>query len=352
MPDAAEPLAQAGAKSDGYGGENILLRYISSRILLIIPTLVGVIVIVFTLLYLTPGDPALAILGENATPEQVQAIHEQLGLDDPYLIRLGRYFVNLVRGDMGNSYKTGRPVMEEILARYPNTLKLTVLSVGLGVLIGVPAGVISAVRQYSMLDTLCTIFSLFGVSAPSFWIAMLLVVIFSVNLRLLPATGSYGPEYWILPVFTLGLQASASIMRMTRSSMLEVIRQDYIRTSRAKGQSELLTVMRHAFRNALVPIVTVVGIQVSGFLAGAVLVETVFAIPGLGKFIVDSVGFRDYPVVQGGVLWIGLNCVVVSLIVDILYCFIDPRIRAMYSTAQRKRNGNSARREVQVRVNA
>jgi len=352
MPDAAEPLAQAGAKSDGYGGENILLRYISSRILLIIPTLVGVIVIVFTLLYLTPGDPALAILGENATPEQVQAIHEQLGLDDPYLIRLGRYFVNLVRGDMGNSYKTGRPVMEEILARYPNTLKLTVLSVGLGVLIGVPAGVISAVRQYSMLDTLCTIFSLFGVSAPSFWIAMLLVVIFSVNLRLLPATGSYGPEYWILPVFTLGLQASASIMRMTRSSMLEVIRQDYIRTSRAKGQSELLTVMRHAFRNALVPIVTVVGIQISGFLAGAVLVETVFAIPGLGKFIVDSVGFRDYPVVQGGVLWIGLNCVVVSLIVDILYCFIDPRIRAMYSTAQRKRNGNSARREVQVRVNA
>lgn len=329
-----------------------MLRYISSRILLIIPTLVGVIVIVFTLLYLTPGDPALAILGENATPEQVQAIHEQLGLDDPYLIRLGRYFVNLVRGDMGNSYKTGRPVMEEILARYPNTLKLTVLSVGLGVLIGVPAGVISAVRQYSMLDTLCTIFSLFGVSAPSFWIAMLLVVIFSVNLRLLPATGSYGPEYWILPVFTLGLQASASIMRMTRSSMLEVIRQDYIRTSRAKGQSELLTVMRHAFRNALVPIVTVVGIQISGFLAGAVLVETVFAIPGLGKFIVDSVGFRDYPVVQGGVLWIGLNCVVVSLIVDILYCFIDPRIRAMYSTAQRKRNGNSARREVQVRVNA
>ncbi|HHY32348.1 MAG TPA: ABC transporter permease [Firmicutes bacterium] len=329
-----------------------MLRYISSRILLIIPTLVGVIVIVFTLLYLAPGDPALAILGENATPEQVQAIHEQLGLDDPYLIRLGRYFVNLVRGDMGNSYKTGRPVMEEILARYPNTLKLTVLSVGLGVLIGVPAGVISAVRQYSMLDTLCTIFSLFGVSAPSFWIAMLLVVIFSVNLRLLPATGSYGPEYWILPVFTLGLQASASIMRMTRSSMLEVIRQDYIRTSRAKGQSELLTVMRHAFRNALVPIVTVVGIQISGFLAGAVLVETVFAIPGLGKFIVDSVGFRDYPVVQGGVLWIGLNCVVVSLIVDILYCFIDPRIRAMYSTAQRKRNGNSARREVQVRVNA
>lgn len=316
-----------------------LLKYIGKRILSIIPVLFSIVVIIFTLMYITPGDPALSILGENATPEQIQAIRDELGLDDPYLIRLGRYCVNLLQGDLGISYKSGRAVMDEILARYPYTLTLTFLSVGLGILIGVTAGVISAVRQYSALDKLCTTFSLFGVSAPSFWIAMVLVLIFSVHLKLLPATGSYGPKYWVLPVFTLGLQASASIMRMTRSSMLEVIRQDYIRTSRAKGQSELVTVMHHAFRNALVPIVTVVGIQICGFLAGAVLVETVFAIPGLGKFIVDSVNFKDYPVVQGGVLWIGLNCVVINLVVDIIYCFIDPRIKALYSVKKPNKVG-------------
>lgn len=316
-----------------------MLKYIFHRILSIIPVMFGIVVIIFTLMYITPGDPALSILGENATPEQIQAIHKDLGLDDPYFVRLGRYCANVVQGDLGISYKSRRPVTDEILARFPYTLKLTFLSVGLGILIGVTAGVISAIRQYSLLDKLLTTFSFFGVSAPSFWIAMVLVLIFSVHLQLLPATGSYTPKHWILPVFTLGLQASASIMRMTRSSMLEVIRQDYIRTSRAKGQSEFLTVMRHAFRNALVPIVTIVGIQICGFLAGAVLVETVFAIPGLGKFIVDSVNFKDYPIVQGGVLWIGLSCVVINLLVDILYCFIDPRIKAMYSVKKAKSGG-------------
>lgn len=315
-----------------------LLKYIFHRILSMVPVMLGIVIIIFTLMYITPGDPAHSILGDNATPEQIQAVRLQLGLDDPYLVRLGRYCFNLLQGDLGISYKNGRPVVEEILIRYPYTLMLTLLSVGFGIVIGVTAGIFSAVRQYSLLDKLLTSFSLFGVSAPSFWIAMVLVLIFSVHLKWFPATGSYGLKYWILPVFTLGLQASASIMRMTRSSMLEVIRQDYIRTSRAKGQSEFVTVITHAFRNALVPIVTVVGIQISHFLAGAVLVETVFAIPGLGKFIIDSVNFKDYPIVQGGVLWIGLNCVVVNLIVDILYCFIDPRIKAMYSVKKIKKS--------------
>ena len=287
-----------------------MLKYIGKRILMMLPILFGITIIVFTLMYITPGDPAYAILGENATPDQVQEIHEEYGLDDPYLVRLGRYFV----GD-----------------RYPNTLKLAVLSTLLGMVIGVAAGIVAAVKQYSAFDRIGTLVSLFGVSAPSFWIAMVLVLLFSVKLRILPATGTYGAKYWILPVFTLGLQASASIMRMTRSSMLEVIRQDYIRTSRAKGQSEWLTIMRHALGNAQVPIVTVIGIRICGFLAGAVLVETVFAIPGLGKYIIDSVNFKDYPVVQGGVLWIGLNCIMINLLVDIVYCFIDPRIRSMYS---------------------
>jgi len=222
------------------------------------------------------------------------------------------------------------------MARYPNTLILTFSSVVLGVLIGVTAGIISAVRQYSLLDKLLTSFSLFGVSAPSFWLAMVLVLFFSVKLQWLPATGSYGLKYWVLPVFTLGLQASASIMRMTRSSMLEVIRQDYIRTSKAKGQSNFMTIMRHAFKNAQVPILTIIGIRITHFLAGAVLVETVFSIPGLGAFIISSVNFKDYPVVQGGVLWIALNCIVITLIVDILYCFVDPRIKSAFSKKKKR----------------
>ena len=314
-----------------------MFRYIAHRVLLFIPVLLGVVVIIFTLMYVTPGDPALSILGENATPEQIAALHVKLGLDDPYIVQLGRFFINLLLGDLGTSYRSGRPVLEEILARYDNTLILAFSSVALGMIIGVTAGIIAAVKQYSFLDKFLTIFSLMGVSAPSFWIAMVLVVIFSVHLRWLPVTGIASFKHWILPVFTLGLQASASIMRMTRSSMLEVIRQDYVRTSQAKGQTEFITIMRHAFRNALIPIITVIGIQICGFLAGAVLVETVFGIPGVGKFIVDSVNFKDYPVVQGAVFWIGLNCVFINLCVDIIYSFVDPRIKVQYSRGKPKK---------------
>ena len=300
-----------------------------------IPVLLGLIIIIFTLMYITPGDPAYSILGDNATPAQVLSIHKELKLDDPYIVRLSRYITGVLHGDFGMSYRSKQPVMNEILHRFPYTLKLALLSTMLAIIIGVIAGVVSAVRQYSALDKILTSFSLIGVSAPSFWLAMLLVLVFALRLRLLPPTGSYGLKYWILPVFTLGLQASASIMRMTRTSMLEVVRQDYIRTSRAKGQNELVTILWHAFRNALIPVVTVIGLQISHFLAGAVLVETVFAIPGLGKYIVDSVGYKDYPVVQGGVLWIGFNCIIINLIVDILYFFIDPRIKSMYATKKK-----------------
>lgn len=302
-----------------------------------VPVLVGIVTIVFTLMYLTPGNPAVAMLGENASPAQIASYEKELGLNDPFIVRLGRYFWDILRGDFGESYKTGRPVLDEILERYPYTLLLTFLSVITGIIIGVTAGVVSAVRQYSVLDRVLTMISLFGVSAPSFWLAMVLVLLFSVNLGWLPATGTYGPIYWILPVFTLGLQASASIMRTTRSSMLEVIRQDYIRTSKAKGQSNFVTIMKHAFKNAQIPIITIIGIRITGFLAGAVLVETVFAIPGLGKYIIDSVNFKDYPVAQGGVLWIGLNCIVINLLVDVLYCFVDPRIKSLYSNKKRRK---------------
>jgi len=296
-----------------------------------IPVLLGIIVIVFTLIFFTPGDPAMSLLGENATPELVARIHDELGLDDGYIIRLSRYVVGVAKLDLGISYRTRQPVITEILSRYPTTLKLTFGSVFLGILIGVIAGIVSAVKQYSWLDKFFTTFSLFGVSAPSFWIAMLLVLVFSLHLRLLPATGNYTLKHWILPVFTMGLQCSAFVMRMTRSSMLEVIRQDYVRTARAKGQKEFIVITRHALKNALVPIITIIGIQITGFLAGAVLIETVFALPGLGRLIVDSVSFKDYPLVQGGVLWIGLNCVIINLLVDIIYCFVDPRIKSQFT---------------------
>ena len=307
-----------------------MLRYILKRILLMIPVLLGIVVIVFTLMYVGGGDPTISILGENVTPEAQAEIREELGLDDPYLVRLGNYLLDLLHGDLGDSYRSKRPVMDEILARYPTTLKLTFGSIALGIVVGVIVGIIAAVRQYSLLDKVGTFISLFGVSAPSFWIAMMLVLVFSVKLNLLPATGSHTLACWVLPVVTLGLQCGAFIMRMTRSSMLEVIRQDYIRTAKAKGQSEFKIVISHAFRNALVPIITTIGIQICGFLAGSVLVESVFALPGLGKYVVDSVNYKDYPAVQGVVLFIAINCVIINLLTDIIYCFVDPRIKAQY----------------------
>ena len=314
-----------------------MLRYILKRILLMIPVLLGIVIIVFTLMYVGGGDPTISILGENVTPEAQAALREELGLDDPYLVRLGNYILGILQGDLGDSYRSQRPVMDEILARYPTTLKLTFGSIALGIIVGVIVGIISAVRQYSILDKVGTFISLFGVSAPPFWIAMMLVLVFSVRRDLLPATGSYSLACWVLPVVTLGLQCGAFIMRMTRSSMLEVIRQDYIRTARAKGQRELIIVMKHAFRNALVPIITTIGIQICGFLAGSVLVESVFALPGLGKYVVDSVNYKDFPAVQGVVLFIALNCVIINLLTDIIYCFVDPRIKAQYGRKKSKK---------------
>lgn len=314
-----------------------MARFIFYRLISMALVLLVTVVIIFTLMYFVPGDPAISLLGESATYEAVREIHVKLGLDDPYLVRLGRYIWDFMHGDLGISYRSKNPVFGELMARYPTTLKLAFGSTLLGILIGVSAGIVSAVKQYSLFDRIFTTISLFGASAPSFWIAMVLVLIFSLWLGLLPATGSYGIRYWILPIFTLGLQCSASIMRMTRSSMLEVIRQDFVRTARAKGQSELKIIVNHALRNALIPILTITGIKMCGFLGGSVLVETVFALPGIGKYILDSVGFQDYPVVQGGVVWICFNCVVITFIVDMLYGLVDPRIRSMYSVKKQSR---------------
>ncbi len=308
-----------------------------------IPVLLCVTAIVFFLLYITPGDPTTMILGDMATPEQYEALREEMGLNDGYFVQLFRYIKNLVlHFDFGNSYLTRQPIINEILSRYPITLKLAILAVGFGALLGVFMGVLSAVKQNSILDNISVTVSLFGTAAPIFWTGLLMIVIFSVKLKLLPATGSYGPQYWIMPVFVLGLQNAAFIARITRSSMLEVIREDYIRTARSKGQLEILILIRHALRNALIPILTVAGNQLCVALAGATVVETIFSLPGLGRYLIDSLNGKDYIAVQGVVLFIGINCVVVNLLVDILYAFVDPRVKAQYSSKSLFKKGVKA----------
>lgn len=312
--------------------------------------LVAAIILVFTLMEFAPGNPVRSMLGEGATVEQELALREKLGLDRPYLERLGSFIWGLLHGDLGESYRSGISVFDEIISRYPITLKLTFGSVFLGIIIGVPIGIISSVKQYSIFDRIFTGISLFGVSAPSFWIAMLLVLIFSVKLGLLPPTGTYGFEYWILPVVTMGLQTSASIMRMTRSSILEIIRQDYVRTARAKGQTESKIIFKHVLPNALIPILTTVGISICSFLGGSVLVETVFSMSGLGKFILDSVNFKDYPCVLGGILWISLNCVIVTFVIDMLYAVVDPRIKSMYGGPRKASKKHKTEPAAQAKV--
>lgn len=292
-----------------------------------IPMLLGIIFIVFSLMYIAPGDPAITILGESATEEAIEQIHEEYGLNDPYIVRLGREILRLLRGDMGESYLSGRKVTDEIGARFPTTLKLVLISAFFGLIIGVIGGVISAVRQYSIWDRICTMFSLLGISVPSFWLSMLLVMLFAMKFKILPISGLRSPASYVLPVFTLGLQSSAYIMRMTRSSMLDVIRQDYISTARAKGQSEMITIFKHALKNSVNTIMTAFGLQVGQMMAGTVMVETIFAIPGLSKYLIDCVNNNDFPTVQGIVVVLAFTTLLINLIVDIIYGFIDPRIK-------------------------
>jgi peptide/nickel transport system permease protein len=315
-----------------------MIKFILRRILMMIPVLLGVSIVIFTMIYFTPGDPAVMILGDTATPEDIQMLREELRLDDSFLLQYTTYIKKLIlEGDFGTSYVTKRPVLEELLDRFPNTLKLAGLSVILSVMIGVTVGIISATRQYSFLDNFSTGISLIGVSMPNFWQGLMLIIIFSVWLKWLPPSGFSTPLHWILPAITIGTSSAAQIMRMTRSSMLEVIRQDYIRTARAKGQSEFVIIWSHALKNALIPVITVVGLSFGRLLGGAVLTESIFSIAGIGKLMVDAINLRNYPTVQGGVLFIAIIMSVINLVVDVLYAYADPRIRSQYTTRREKK---------------
>ncbi len=301
-------------------------RFIIRRLIMLIPVLIGVSIISFLILHLAPGDPAELLAGEDATKEDIMMIRHELGLDKPLWIQYFMFLKGITTGEL-KSLKFSMPVMDVIKPRLFNTLELSLASILIAVIIGIFAGVASATHRYTWIDYLSTIGALLGVSMPVFWWGLILILIFSVELGLLPSGGMGGISHLILPAIVLGTASTAIIARMTRSSMLDVLRQDYVRTARAKGLLEKIIIYRHALRNALIPTVTVVGLQFGYMLAGAVLTESVFSWPGVGRLLVEAILFRDFPVVQSALLIIAIMFVLVNLLVDVLYAFLDPRIR-------------------------
>ena len=304
-----------------------MLGYTIKRILQVIPVLLIISFICFMMIRLVPGDPVANMLGVNASKEAIAAQRAELGLDKPLMTQYGDFLVKALQGDLGKSITTRRPVIDEIAQRYPATLKLALGATVFAAVVGITFGVLSAVKQNKLTDNVIMVFSLLSVSTPSFFLALVMMLLFSIHLGWLPSMGLRTPLHYVLPIITLGMQSVGLIARTTRSSMLEVLRQDYIRTSRSRGISQAVIVMRHAFKNALIPVVTVVGLRFGGLLAGSMLVEAVFSVPGIGRFMVDGVLKRDYPVVQGTVLVLATTFVLVNLAVDLIYALIDPRIK-------------------------
>jgi peptide/nickel transport system permease protein len=312
-----------------------MFKYITRRILTLVPVLIGVAFLIFSIMNLTPGDPALLILGEAATPEAVHALREELGLNDNFFVRFVKYVLEAATGDFGLSYRTRLPVIHEIASRFPNTVTLAFWAMTLAVSVGMPIGIISAIKQYTIVDGLSLAAALLLTSMPAFWLGLLLMLQFSLRWNLFPSTGVDTWKNFVLPSITLGVGTMAILIRMTRGTMLEVIRQDYIRTARAKGANTRRISTKHALRNALLPVITIIGIYFGGLIGGAMITETVFAMPGLGTLMITSIRAKDTPVVMAAVLFIALLVGVINLLVDILYVFIDPRIRSQYVKVKR-----------------
>lgn len=304
-----------------------MLKFTMKRLVYLVLVLVGVSFLVFLLLYMTPGDPVRMMLGESATPEAQAELRLELGLDDPFLVQYGRYIKNIVvHQDLGTSYSTRRPVLDEIMTVFPNTVKLATAAIIIAVILGTFLGIVSAVKQNSLLDNAVMVLALIGTSAPIFWIGILMIILFSVNLGWLPPSGFGSFKQLIMPALALGMQSTAVVARMTRSSMLEVIRQDFVKTARAKGQKESVVIMKHVFRNALIPVITVVGLQFGTLLGGAMLTEVVFSIPGVGRLMIEAIKQRDFPIVQCSVLFVAACFSLVNLAVDLLYAVVDPKV--------------------------
>ncbi len=304
-----------------------MLIYITRRILQLIPVLIIISIVVFLMMHMIPGDPVKNMLGIEASKEAVEAERERLGLNDPLLTQYLRFIKGAVKGDLGTSIFTKKPIMKEIMGKYPNTFKLALGGTLFATFVGGIIGIISAVKRNKPIDSILMIFSLMAVSTPSFFLALLMLLVFSLKLGWFPSIGLKTPLHFILPIATLGMQSVGLIARTTRSAMIEVLGEDYIRTSRSRGIPENVIIFIHALKNAMIPVITVVGLRFGGLLAGSTLVETVFSIPGVGRYLVDGVLKRDFPVVQGTVLILAFTFVLVNMIVDILYAAIDPRIK-------------------------
>ena len=309
-----------------------MLRYICKRLLIMLPIILGISFIVFMILDLTPGDPARIVLGDSATDESVKILRKEMGLKDHTIIRYFRYVKNAVFGDFGKSYRSGLPVLSELKARMPTSFKLATGSMIMIIIIGIPVGIISAAKQYSIIDTFSLTSALLLTSMPNFWLGLMLMLLFSLKLNLLPATGAYTWQHFILPSITLGAFGLATMIRMTRSSMLEVIRQDYIRTARSKGVGEFKVITRHALKNALLPIITIIGMNFALMLGGGMIIESTFALPGIGSLTVQAIRTKDTPIVIGAIIFIAIAISVMNLIVDIIYTFVDPRLKTTITT--------------------
>ncbi len=308
-----------------------MAKYIGKRLLALIPTILGVLILVFIILEATPGDPGRIILGASAPQESVDQLNHELGADRPFLERMADYFVGLFRGDFGESYRTGENVMTEILARFPTTLKLAALAALFSSLLGISLGIFSAVKQYSLWDNFLTVWALLFACIPAFWLGFMLMYVFGVELSWLPTSGASTWQHFVLPVTVLTLSGSAGIMRITRTAMLDTIRQDYIRTARAKGAKESAVLWRHALKNALMPVITVIGTDFGALLGGAIILESVFAMPGVGSYLINAIQAKDAPVVLTTTLFLSVVFCLVVLAVDLIYAAIDPRVRKKYT---------------------
>ena len=301
-------------------------RFLLQRVLLLIPTLFGVLLVTFLLLYVAPGDPVQAMVGERADPETLARLRAELHLDDPLYRQFGHYVGGVVRGNLGTSYITRRPIIRDLLERFPATLRLAGAAMLFAAAVGISVGILGAWRPGTWMDRLAAFGSYLGVSFPVYWVGLILILVFAVNLRWLPPSGSGGIVYLVLPALTLGMRSVAFLSRMTRAAMQDVLQSDFIRTARAKGLWEPQVVLSHGLRNALLPVVTVLGLDFGSYLTGSILTETIFSWPGVGRYVLNAIDKRDLPAIQGSILFLSLVFVVVNLLTDILYARVDPRV--------------------------
>ena len=304
-----------------------MIQYFLNRLVQTVPVILGVIIITFVLMYIVPGDPVVSMVGERYNEETVQRLRQEMHLDDPLSLQFLRYVGNVFQGNFGNSFITGEPVAKLVMDKFPNTIILAITAMFFAVLVGLTSGIISSIRPGSLLDRGIMVLTLAGISAPVFWVGLILVLVVGVILRWLPPTGFGGFEYLILPAVTLGLRSAAYLARLTRATMLDVLSQDYIRTARSKKLPEWKVVIKHAFPNTLIPVITIIGTDFGSYLSGAVLTESIFGWPGIGRLALEAILKRDFPVIQGTVLFMALMFVLMNVLVDMLYGFVDPRVR-------------------------